>query len=638
MTRQLLVGALALWAMLHAGAAAAEPQLYVADLMPLTVQDDAQSRLSLLVYVSGSGPGPSALHAAVKELKGPDGLSLPTTLLDVATESAALSEQGTRIFLKPELTGFRRPGDYLAVVQLGAGATTKLVTVTLRREPPSLHAEPLSLRLTRPLPWRPARLQVAYSIENRGQRLLHDLALDPQPLLRAEKTDGAAELGVGSLTVVLPPPLPGEALKRQRTGQALELAAGGRLDFSILFSDLSGVGRFKTGLLLRSADLGSPQTLPIAVEVVDRWEFALAAVGLGVLLSLLFHMLSGRWRATAENRYRIAHLAHEIEELRTTGAGSSTMRAGFAEKLRRAAQRNHDGEVTLCLRLLDEIDAGIDEYRGAQNELRMAVRERLEHATTQARLMLSQNVTLAPEQHARLKQLRLELERCATLSGTEQLEAADENLKLVQEQLLGLRKALTAPDPDAATLHAEAQLSVSAEAPGVRIEVLEPAARWRVGSALRVRILDERPGRAEGDQYVWRFGVGTPEAGAAEIEYPLDKAGDVEVQVTVRRPEGSEVTTARRLLHVLGPRPEIDLDDAPNPKLKAQMVLTLISLVAAGLLGVYFLCFSSLLSPLLGQSFGTPLHYLAGLAWGLVFDVFLRGFSDMLTRLSADSW
>lgn len=636
MRRLLLVGALLAGAALTGPVEAAEPQLHVADLMPLTVQDDPKAQLSLLVAGSGTG-----FHAAVQELKGPDGVSLPVALLDVMAESAQLSEQGTRLYLHPDPAGFRRPGDYLAVLLLGVGQplnmATRLVTVTLRREAPALHAEPLSLRLTRPLPWKAARLQVAYSIENSGLRALHELAVDPQPILRLDSAEGAAEMGPGSVTVVMPPPLPGEALKRQRTGQSIEMAAGSRLDFSILLSDLSSIGKWKSGLSLRSADLASPQLLPISVEVVDRWEFGLAAVSLGVLLSMLFHVLSGRWRASAENRYRTAHLAHELEELAVTGAGSSKERAALTEKLRRAGQRNHDGEVALCQRQLDEVDAAIDAYRGTQNELRIAVRERLEQTGTQARLLMNQHTSLAAEQLGRLRQLRLELERTAALAGADQLEFADDSLKRMQEELQALRKALTTPDPNAVTLHEDAQLSVTAELRGLRIDVLEPAARWKVGSALRVRVLDERPGRAEGDQYIWRIGVATPEAGAAEIEYPLDKAGDIEVQVTVRRPDGSEVATARRLLTVMGPRAELELDDAPNPKLKAQSVLTLISLTGAGLLGVYFLCWSSALSPLLGPSFGTPLHYIAGLAFGLVFDVFLRGFSDMLTRLAADS-
>lgn len=172
-------------------------------------------------------------------------------------------------------------------------------------EAPRLEAQALAIRLTRPAPWRPARLEIPYFLENRGQRPIRDLGIDVQPFLRSggEATrEGPAvhrtELAPGSMIVVLPPPAPGEALKRARTGQALELSGNSRLDFNLLLSELSEVGRFETGLTLRTKDLPEPQSVRIFVEVVDRWEFALLAILCGVLWGAMLSRLGGRFLRT----------------------------------------------------------------------------------------------------------------------------------------------------------------------------------------------------------------------------------------------------------------------------------------------------------------------------------------------------
>lgn len=642
-------------------AGAVEAQIQVADLVPFTLRDDPQAKMSLLVY---GGSPLVGLRAAVKELKDPDGQSLPPTLLDVSVESPQVAEQGTHVYLRPDLSGFRRPGEYLAVVLLtasppvpvavGVGAPrplppppSRLITVTLRRERPTLHAEPLHVRVQRPTPWQAARVSVPYSVENRGPRELHELSLHTQPLVaapehgtrgegRAERPREAATTPVGSLTVVMPPPPPGQTLQRQRTGQGLDLGPSSRLDFTLLFSDLRSVGRFRGGLALRSPEIDTPQILPMTVEVVDRWEFAWLAIAIGVLLSALVNQLSRRYRNAAENHYRIAQLALELEGLRPTGSVGSSMRASFAEQLRRAALRNSDGEATLCARLLDEIDAELTNFYGTQNELRCRVLERLDRTQTQSRQLGSHRASMNPDQVARLRQIRSELERVAAFVATEQFEIAEQTLSVVQDQVQSLIRALSTPDPNAPTLHDGVPSLL--EPPGLRIEVHEPASRFWAGSAVRLRVIDERRERkpAELPVYIWRLGDGAAEPGAAEIEFPLDKPGLIEVSATVRHADGSEAGSARRQLQVMAPRPEIDLDAAPGPRLRVQYVLTLISLVLASLSGVYFLCFGTALQPLLGSAFGAPVHYIAAVAWGLAVDLGLRGFSDLLLRLSAD--
>lgn len=645
----------------QAPAVAAEAQLQVADLVPFTLRDDPQARMSLLVH---GGTPLASLRATVKELKDPDGQSLPPTLLDATVESPQVGEQGTHVYLRPELSGFRRPGEYLAVllltasppapaaVLIGAPRPTtaplsRLVTVTLRRERPALHAEPLHVRVFRPTPWQAARLNVPYSVENRGPREVHDLSLHTQPLVAAPehgprgegRTDRPRETATttaGSVTVVMPPPLPGQVLQRQRTGQGLDMGPSSRVDFTLLFSELRSVGRYRGALVMHSPELDTPQLLPISIEVADRWEFALLAIMVGVLLSALVNQLSRRYRNAAENHYRIAQLALELEGLRPTGSAGSSMRASFAEKLRRAALRNSDGEATLCAKLIDEIDAELTNFYGTQNELRCRVHERLDRVQAQAQKLGGHRASMNPDQVARLRQLRSELERVAAFVSTEQFEIAEQTLAVAQDQAQSLVRALSTPDPNAPTLHDGVPSLL--EPPGLRIEVHEPATRFWAGSAVRLRVIDERKVQNTADLpvYIWRLGDAAAEPGAAEIEFPLDKPGLVEVSVTVRHADGSEAGSARRQLQVMAPRPEIDLDAAPGPRLRVQYVLTLIALVFASLSGVYFLCFSAALQPLLGSAFGTPAHYIAAVAWGLAVDLGLRGFSDLLLRLSAD--
>ena len=653
--RTFLFPLLILLALPLSGSAQAEPELQIADLVPFTLHDDPQAKLSLLAHANTALVG---LRATVKELKDPDGHSLPPTLLEATVESAQIGDQGTRIHLRPDLSGFRRPGDYLAVLLLSATTpmvtpiaaprpgvgqpVNRLITLTLRRERPNLYAEPLHVRLVRRTPWQPAKLSVPYSIENRSPRALHELSLNAQPLALATRNEGRdapRDFGsslLGSMTMVLPPPPLGQSLQRQRTGQSIDLPANGRLDFTLLFSDFPTVGRFRSGLSLSAPDLDGPQILPISVEVSDRWEFALLAITLGVLFSAIINQLSRRYRKAAENHYRIAQLALEVEGLRSTGSSGSARRASFSEKLRRAALRNSDGEATLAANLLEEIDAELTTFYGTQNELRASVHDRLEKVQTQARQLVGHRASLNPDQGARLRQIRLELERITAFVATEQLEAADLHLRVTQDQVQSLARALTAPDPNAPTLHAETPTLLGES--GLRIDVQEPASRWWTGRAVRLRAVDERRDKNPADLpvYIWRLGDHPAEPGATDVEFPLDKPGIVELQLIVRRADGTDAAQTRRALHVMAPRPTIDLDAAPGPRLRVQYVLTLIAFVLASLSGVYLLCFGTALQPLFGASFGTPAHYIAAIAWGIAVDMLLRGFSDMLVRLSAD--
>lgn len=624
-------------------ARAADSPVQVADAVPLALHDGPEARATL-VLTSTAGPLTN-LKIAVRELKAPDGQSLPVSLVKAEPEQPTLLAEGTRVTILPDSSAMTRPGDYLLVLSVSAGQIgvgpqarplhTRVVTVTLRREQAALGAEPLRLRLERPSPFQAAQRYVPYTVENRGKVAVHGLGIDP---LRVLLDTAQPDVGPGSVTVVMPPPPPGQALVRERSGQKLELPATGRLDFSLLFSEFSAVGRYKTGLVLRAPGLPEPLTVPVIVEVADRWPFALLALLAGGLLSLLLHLLVGRGRLRAENRYRLAHLGSEVEDLSVSGPTSATTRARLSEKLRRAGQREIDDNPALCQRLLDEVDAELDAYLKEQRELQATVRERLEQAQSLAQAILAKKALLTTDQAAKLREARLQLLDVTALVSAGQFEAAERTLKTALDAMQGIGQALRTEGPSASPSttgvpSVAALLSALHEARLPRIRAVDAPGAHHVGAALRFRVEDERPDRKDDDLYQWSFDDGPTSAEGGEVSHSFPRPGEHEVRLTIKRSDGTEAATASLRLTLYLDRPIQELDLAPDPELRVQLVLSLLSLSLAAVIGLYVLCFSQVLVPFLGPVFGTGGHYLLALGGGLAIDFFLRGFAGLLRKL-----
>lgn len=652
---------LPLWGL--AGPARAEAQLFVADTVPFALRDAADPGFTVIVHAAAPLTN---LRVTVRELKDPDGQSLSPALLTATPEAGQVTEQGTRVRFKPDLGGLVQPGEYTAVVlfQAGQGAApvSLLRTLTLRRERASLSPSlpsGVTVRLVRPTPWRPAQRTIALSLDNNGRTEIHDLAIESQGVLTegaaadavtprpggagpsaspslASSSQAATEIAPGSVTVVLPPPPPGLPLQRERSGRGLTVAPGGRLDFSLLLSEWSAVGRYRTGVSLRAPALGSPQPVALTVEVTDRWPFPLAALAGGALLGLLVNLLLGRGRKGAENRARIAYLSNELEGLhgRASGPQSSAALARMSDELRRASERNQQGEVALATALLDEIDARIERWSTQQAERRAAVRERFEHAQALSAALLQRRAALTTEHLVRLKDARVGLVGTSALLQSDQVEQAETVLRPALEQLQGLGQVLRGQEN---TADIEALLQDRPRP--LRIEVTPAPAQRTVGADLTFLVHDERPDRQSAELYQWRFRLSDalPRPSGEPIEGDADKGtqvarrfvqpGDVTAQLTVRRPDGTDAATANCYFTVHPVRAGVDLRAVQSRSLRVALVISAVSLPLATASGLLFLY--------VDRVFGTGTQYLVAGLWGLGVDAALRGFGALVRRVEA---
>lgn len=356
---------------------------------------DAENPLRFSVVSPGGSPGTYSFVVRstfgrltlrtlrVRELKGPDGLSLPDNSIEVSKTSDLVNEDGIRITLTPKPHTLVRPGEYRLDLSV-EGSTSKgalvrrTLTVLLISKAAEINLEALkdrTLELTRYFPWSTAAGSYVLRVrETTGKSSLADLAVDVESVY----TEKGKVLSAGTL-VTRAEREPGQSAAESKNTAAVPKSEGDsqvpveRADNSqwAIHLDLNGfdrAGTYVCQLGLNSTSFESAKTIPLKIVIRDHWLIPLLVIFLGVFGSYFVNRITQDWQPRQRNEQKIVRLRIEADKLlRLVKKSDKIVKLqSILNRLRDTEITNEQGDWVSAKAQLDEPAKALDELQARE--------------------------------------------------------------------------------------------------------------------------------------------------------------------------------------------------------------------------------------------------------------------------------
>jgi hypothetical protein len=582
---------------------------------PLTHALSSSGNDTISVLLSTAQPV-TGVEVALVQIRSPQGESLPPDTVTLEPLPGTMGPAGSRLGVRiAEPSRFRNAGDYAITLRLTGlqnnTAQTQLLSLTVSVPPPALNVarhQNAVVRAYRWWPWLAATAEETLKFEETGGRSnVADLKVTAQDIY----VKGTTELADASLEIT--------GGTNGADGRGATLPAGGQREIHLKVSGLTRGGTMTTGVLVASPTLAGPISVPLAIEVSDRWPLPFIVIALGVLLGAWVRHLAQVARPRETARFRRSLLAGQVARWRDRSRDPQQIQEldAIDDTLRRADERLQLGDVPGATTLLDQAEAAIAQFRKGWEEKFRAVLTRMRE-TSAAIDDLGDRIPSG----ATADLAQLELARQSILSAQQAMSIFD--VPAADRHVASARLVVDA----LAKLHPKsaARVGLAGARTGGIAMVIEPEPEDRVaGTDLILRIEDPGAMIAAGDQFDWDFGDGTrATTQVPNVRHRFLSAGGVRPRVDVVR-AGAVVVSAVTMVDVL-PRPIERLAEAQAESLRnIAATLTLVSLVLAILTAVGLL--------FLGKTFGTPQQYLEAFLWGFGVDSSVKTIADLLKKV-----
>jgi hypothetical protein len=609
----LAVTAVALSAVSHVSIRAADPVFIVSQ--PLAHSLSTRGGDSFQIFVSSPKQVDSP-NVLVVQIKSPRGELLPPELVTIDQPTVAIDPRGTAFGVKvKDTTLFKAAGDYAVTLRVSGvvekAVESQLLTLTLQVPAPALNLDKLqnlTIRVGRWTPWSAAKATASIRLQETGGRSnVHDLKVTAQDVFvksTAERSGATVKIKDGT---------------NGDDGRGKTLWAGDHRDLSLEIAGLDRAGEMTTSLTIASPSLTAAATLPLTIEVADRWPVPLLVITLGVALGACVRYLSQVARPREVARARRTLLSGDVARWRERSRDPQQVQLldDIDDLLRRSDERLQLGDAAGATTAMDDAEKKLTEFQKTWNERFAAVLKR-EHETSEALDKLVQRIPPTEVADlARLDAARMELVAARQVLAIFDLPAAEARISTATAVLA----ALDATHP----AQAAGRSLTQRRGPQLDIEVSDPPDAHIAGQTLSFNLIDPATVVAPDDEIEWDWGDGTrltARPGPAQHQFP--RQGPFRVRIVIRR-AGQDVLTAVTRVEILARPIELLVVQQARGLGQINFGLTTISLVLAILTCMGLLFF--------GKVFGTPAQYVEAFLWGFGIDSSVKNVADLLKKV-----
>lgn len=586
-------------------ARAAEPVFVINQNLTQTLPISGQTDISVLI---SSPQEVFDVNVAIVQIRTPRGELLPVDLFTIKQPSSPLTSVGAPFSLVlKDSSRFRESGDHTISLRItgiqNKVAQAQLVSFIISVPVPTLSIarhQNATISAARWTPWSTTSVDETLRFEETsGRANVADLKVLAQDVY----VKGTTELAGASIQIT-----------SDTNGQTLP--ANGQRDIHLIVTGLTRSGTMTTGLGLSSPTLATPITIPLQIEVFDRWPIPFSIIFAGVLSGAVVRHLTQVVRPREQARFRQSLLAAQLIRWRDRSRDLQQIQQldAIDDILRRSDERLQLNDVPSATTLLDQAESAIAEFRKGWEQRFSVVLTRLRETATKIDELHDRIPT---SEHSRIETARQEIANAQQAFSVFDVPLAESHIATAVK----ITGALSDAYPQAAR---------RGLAP-VRVQAIEivvaPAEADRVAGVELSLTLDD-PGRviAAGDQFEWDFGDGSRlTTQAPQMRHRFLSAGAFRTRVTVMR-GGMDVAFATGAIDVLARPIEVLLEQQRAGLRQIAAGLTLVSLAIAVLTGFGLLY--------IGKSFGTPQQYIEAFLWGFGIDSGVKNIADLMKKVS----
>jgi hypothetical protein len=398
------------------------------------------------------------------------------------------------------------------------------------------------------------------------------------------------------------------------------LDANTLLPLTVNFSNLDQTGTFNTSILLESPSFDKPIPIPLNLQVTDCWGFPFLVILLGVAGGFGIRYLSKKFKPRQENRYRIVRLRGTLDQLLrvTTDPAKEKKLQDLDRRLRDAEDKNLVGDQEGAKSLLDQLEKDFDAFRQQQAIEFADTRKALEDLRVQVREYLKK--PLDDLQKQELTALSKGLDKVEQYLAINELDQAKDLLLRSKKDFDGFVKKL------------------SEEVKKIGVTTMD-----KLKEDQKAIIVANEPENRSTDTHInfhlqgtfpqdcvvkWFFGDTTPTvSGGVDYEHTYDRPGNFRVEAQVMKDQ--QVTDhLTRLIMILPGQKEKSLTDIRNSLFYTDLTISGVALLLAAITGLLYLYLGT------GKPFGSIQDYLLAFLWGFGIDNSVRGFTDVLKKIS----
>lgn len=582
----------------------AAPQLVVNDeLLKFTWPSVCADSETFSIPISSKEGTVTNLNVAPQDARTPENSTLSADAYSIGKYDRTVTPEGLKISLVLQKSFFLRPGEYkITLLFKGMPAEVQPVSkiVTIVRPAAGINLDELkdrTVKLTRGWPWGTASGECQFSLyEPTKKAAIYQLS------------SGGSEFFQEKTKVLVP----GKVEVSPASQNCLD--ANSQLPLTLKFSKLAQTGTFNTSILLESPCFDKPIPIPLNLQVTDRWLFPFVVICLGVAGGFGIRYLSKKYKPRQENRYRIARLRGTLDQLLrvTTDSAKAKKLQDFDRRLRDAEDKNLvDGQDGAKL-LLDQLEKDVDAFLQQQAIEFADTRKALEELRLKVVAYKAKKID-DPKFNDAAKDLN-EAERHLFLN---ELDQAKDLLKKSQAELKEFEDAH--PKPVAA---ARGKLK---EEEDKTITVVNPPENRTTDSTISFHLQGTFP---QDCVVKWFFGDATPTvSGGVDNEHTYDRPGNFRVEARVMN-EQQVTDLLTRVIMILPGQKEKSLTDIRNSFFYTDLTISGVALVLAAITGLLYLYLGT------GKPFGSIQDYLLAFLWGFGIDNSVRGFADVLKKIS----
>jgi hypothetical protein len=679
--------------------AANEPAFVFEDPLRFNLNSSNPSTYTISFLVFSSVDAISNLSVKLRNGKTPDNQNLPNEAATAANSSTEVTRSGTVINVQLNPAFFRQPGEYrltLIVEGTASGKTiTSIPSLVVVRPSAEINVDELkdhTFHLVRSWPFGVAQGSFPFNLQEiSGKSDINNVEVTSHGLV----STGTRERVPGKISVVPAQ----EAQRNQDAPELMAATTPTytQANLNLNFEDIGKIGAHETLLIVQAPTISGRKLIPVRVNVSDAPYWPFLVIGLGVFGGFWVSNAFNQWRPRQLNKSTILRLRAEVARLRQrvkSVADVATVE-NMWRGLRIAEESNESSDLAQVNAQVQQIQKDLDDFR----KTLATAKSEVQKTATDLKLKLDHYserfAPLEPEEETALQTIRLRLADTQWLLRQDYVDDARERLAILVERFSSLHKlrltkqldhltsvfsdleSKTEPEDQeqSSTFITEARTSLSQDRleelesklvqltfslkdlgtkvasrlgarggpprpspslpeprvvnPLPRLEIITRPNERTTDSDVAFQIID--PGRMleADDRFLWNFGESEPpqEAGMA-ANHRYQESGDYEIVIDVSR--GGQTQPRLRIaeqVKILPGKTELALRDIGRTVKRYDLALSLVALLLASLTGLLFLY--------VGKNFGTLSDYLLAFFWGFGIDSGVRGFANVMGRMTA---
>jgi hypothetical protein len=652
------------------------PQLVIEnDQFTLSPSCNPSEQLSFRLFSQGVSAKDLKVKVQVRDLKSPEGLSLPATAVKLDQGNGLVTPEGLLITLTLDTSAFLRPGAYKLTLHCEAeppGAVQPLhKQLSLNRTVGAINLDTLkdqTFQLTRTFPGRSTSGKFRLALyETSTKAAIFNLSCFGQEIFR-EKT----KIRVPGKVSVTPVTLPC-------------LSPDNQLSLDLKISGIKKTGTFTTGVLLNSASFGSRIIIPLNLEVTDLWVWPFLFILAGVFGGYLVSYLGKKYKPRQENLLRITRIKADLDRLTvcTRDKGKMDKLYDFKSRLADAEDKNRREDFPGTIAVLEPLEKELAELikqnyleagqtrrdvGGLKAQIKQYLQENLPNAD---KVMLNEllNNLEAAERHLDveevdqatelLKNCQAKFDEFRKKHLTAEVDAKEQEIRNIpaanqgplQDQVTQIRKALDNNQLDQARQMLDSLDSqidqIIQKAGGQRailpmfkifdssqlvkeelaIHMLNTPENCTSGTIISFSLLPKDKLPADYDTAYWDFGDGSQTSEGKDVkDHMYRKSGTFRVQVRLLKGEQFVHEILSQGVEIFPGQAESSLEEIEKKVKFADYAILLTAIILAvvtGMLALYT-----------GKQFGSLQDYFTAIIWGFGIDTGVRGFSGVFKAMT----